>query len=179
MTCNQIHTSTAHEIWRFIVPLSKILPRAIPATRIPGLPLEVVPSLMRGRRLKAHDLLGEPSVPSHRGRHNYANHTCRDPALGCTRSVASVAVQPWLGLLPQQRFGSHRARSRHSVTDGAYIDPVNLSKMGSPQGSKTVVRQPPVAGFPRGPIALARTGGHVFQDGSLPSNSSSWRLHAR
>jgi len=89
------------------------------ATRMHRLFKPSVQRLMRGRRSKAQR--------QHRsgewGDNNHDHHSGCNPALSGARGVADLALQPWLGILSQQRFGSGCAGPRNSFAPRAHMTP--------------------------------------------------------
>jgi hypothetical protein len=89
------------------------------ATRMHRLFKASLQRLMRGRRLKAPRL--------HRngewGDNNHDHHSGCNPALSSARGVADLALQPWLGILSQQRSGSGCVGPRNSFAPRAHITP--------------------------------------------------------
>ncbi len=89
------------------------------ATRMHRLFKPSLQRLMRGRRLKAPRL--------HRngewGDNNHDHHSGCNPAVSSARGVADLALQPWLGILSQQRSGSSCVGPRNPFAPRAHITP--------------------------------------------------------
>ena len=81
---------------------------------------------MRGRRVESPGI----RYNGDGGDTNHDNHSGRDLALGSTWGPADLALQSWLGILPQQRFGSRRCGPRDSVAPRALIIGVALTLLG-------------------------------------------------
>src|SRR5271165_1693006 len=67
------------------------------------------------------------------------NNFGRDPGSSTDRCSADLAVQPWLGLLPQRRRGADRADSRDFAIDGTSLIP---TKSGIHRGAATGLTTP-------------------------------------
>jgi hypothetical protein len=89
------------------------------ATRMHRLFKPPLQRLMRARRLKALRLRRNGNW----GDTNHDYHSGCNPAVGSTRGVADLAVQPWLGILSQQRFGSRCIGPRNPLASRAHISP--------------------------------------------------------
>jgi hypothetical protein len=99
----------------------KILRSPLMATRMHRLFEPPLQRLMRVRRVES-----PKTAPQQRqwGRHQHDNHSGCDPASGGSRGVAHLALQPGLGILSQQRFGSRRVGPRNSPAPRAHISPL-------------------------------------------------------
>ena len=97
----------------------QILRSTAMATRMHRLFKPSLQRLMRGRRLKAPRLHRN----GERGDNNHDHHSGSNPALSSARGVADLALQPWLGILSQQRSGSGCVGPRNSFAPRAHITP--------------------------------------------------------
>jgi hypothetical protein len=126
MHCHSFHTNSKWPLALVRIRIAgllqvarKILRSPVLATRMHRLFKPPIQRLMRGRRVES------PKAAPRRqlGRHQHDNDSGCNPASGSARGVADLALQPWLGILSQQRFGSRRVGPRTSPAPRTHISP--------------------------------------------------------